>query len=62
MAAGAQRRYAGGMTEKPGTREERERRQAEALKANLRRRKAQARAQADGGADKAATQDGETPS
>jgi hypothetical protein len=49
------------MTEKPGTREERERRQAEALKANLRRRKAQARSQAEG-RDKADTQDGETPS
>ncbi|MCC6920489.1 MAG: hypothetical protein IT548_14925 [Alphaproteobacteria bacterium] len=35
------------MTEKPATREERERRQAEALRANLKRRKAQARAQAD---------------
>jgi len=35
------------MNEKPATREERERRQAEALRANLKRRKAQARAQAD---------------
>jgi len=61
MAAGAQRRYPDRMNEKSGTREERERRQAEALKANLRRRKAQARAQADG-QSKVDTPDGETPS